>query len=69
MYVYFLAFPCNHFSGQEPENNSEIAEFARKKNVEFDIFAKINVNGDDAHPLWKYLKNNQGGIYSYYKNI
>ncbi|XP_060526837.1 uncharacterized protein LOC132702302 [Cylas formicarius] len=56
-----LAFPCNQFAGQEPGTDAEILEFANKKNVKFDMFSKINVNGDDAHPLWKYLKHKQGG--------
>nr|CAI5832885.1 unnamed protein product [Callosobruchus analis] len=56
-----LAFPCNQFAGQEPGTNEEICEFTRNKGVKFDVFEKINVNGDDAHPLWKYLKHKQGG--------
>lgn len=56
-----LAFPCNQFGGQEPGNSDEICEFVRTKNVKFDMFEKINVNGNDAHPLWKYLKHKQGG--------
>ncbi|CAH1970318.1 unnamed protein product [Acanthoscelides obtectus] len=56
-----LAFPCNQFAGQEPGTNEEICEFTRSKGVKFDVFEKINVNGDDAHPLWKYLKHKQGG--------
>ncbi|RZC00577.1 phospholipid hydroperoxide glutathione peroxidase, partial [Asbolus verrucosus] len=56
-----LAFPCNQFAGQEPGTNEEICQFASAKNVKFDIFEKVNVNGNDAHPLWKYLKHKQGG--------
>ncbi|CAG9761744.1 unnamed protein product [Ceutorhynchus assimilis] len=56
-----LAFPCNQFGGQEPGTNEEICEFVAKKNVNFDMFDKVNVNGDEAHPLFKYLKHKQGG--------
>jgi len=57
-----LAFPCNQFGSQEPGTNAEIKEFATGKyGVTFDMFAKIDVNKDSAHPLWKYLKHKQGG--------
>lgn len=56
-----LAFPCNQFGGQEPGNSDDICQFIRTKNVTFDMFEKVNVNGNDAHPLWKYLKYKQGG--------
>ncbi|XP_066152423.1 glutathione peroxidase-like [Euwallacea fornicatus] len=56
-----LAFPCNQFGDQESGTNEEICEFVSKKNVKFDMFDKINVNGNDAHPLYKYLKHKQGG--------
>lgn len=57
-----LAFPCNQFNNQESGCDVDIKEFMRKKKVEFDAFAKINVNGNDAHPLYKYLKAKQGGF-------
>lgn len=50
-----LAFPCNQFGKQEPGNSEKICEFAKKRNVQFDMFEKIEVNGQNAHPLWKYL--------------
>ena len=56
-----LGFPCNQFGGQEPGSESEIKSFAGKYGVEFPMFSKIKVNGDDAHPLWKFLKQKQGG--------
>lgn len=56
-----LAFPCNQFSGQEPGTPEEIVCFAKSKNAKFDMFEKIDVNGKNAHPLWKYLKYKQGG--------
>ncbi|KAI5711336.1 hypothetical protein M8J76_008786 [Diaphorina citri] len=54
-----LAFPCNQFGGQEPGDADQICEFTKKKNVQFDLFEKINVNGDNAHPLaikWNFTK-------------
>uniref|UniRef100_A0A8C8UF71 Glutathione peroxidase n=1 Tax=Peromyscus maniculatus bairdii TaxID=230844 RepID=A0A8C8UF71_PERMB len=51
-----LAFPCNQFGKQEPGSNQEIKEFAAGYNVKFDMYSKICVNGDDAHPLWKWMK-------------
>ncbi|XP_023246516.1 probable phospholipid hydroperoxide glutathione peroxidase [Copidosoma floridanum] len=54
-----LAFPCNQFRGQEPGDADKICQFAAKKNVKFDLFEKINVNGKNAHPLWKYLKKEE----------
>ncbi|XP_045471254.1 probable phospholipid hydroperoxide glutathione peroxidase [Harmonia axyridis] len=57
-----LAFPCNQFGGQEPGDANEICEFTKKRNVKFDLFEKVNVNGNDAHPLFKYLKQKQGGF-------
>jgi len=57
-----LAFPCNQFGAQEPGSNSEIKQFAAGFGVKFDMFEKINVNGADAHPLWKFLKEKQGGL-------
>lgn len=51
-----LGFPCNQFGKQEPGSEAEIAEFCKANyDVEFDMFSKIDVNGDNAHPLYKYL--------------
>ncbi len=51
-----LAFPCNQFGGQEPGTEAEIKEFCTSKfSVTFPMFAKIDVNGDTATPLYKYL--------------
>jgi len=57
-----LGFPCNQFGSQEPGTEAEIKEFVKKFNVSFDLFSKINVNGGDTHPLFKYLKYKQGGL-------
>lgn len=51
-----LAFPCNQFANQEPGTNEDIKEFIKGYNVEFDMFDKIDVNGDNTHPVFKYLK-------------
>ena len=60
-----LAFPCNQFGSQEPGTDAEIKAFAEGKGVEFgkgfDFFSKIDVNGNNAHPLYNYLKKKQGG--------
>ncbi len=51
-----LGFPCNQFRGQEPGTNAEIKEFCSTNyKVSFPLFSKIDVNGDDAAPLYQYL--------------
>jgi len=55
------AFPCNQFGSQEPGTNAEIREFANGYGATFDMYAKINVNGSEAHPLYDFLKKKQGG--------
>lgn len=57
-----LAFPCNQFAHQEPGDAEEIQCFARDHKVQFDLFDKIDINGKNAHPLWQYLKKQQGGL-------
>lgn len=58
-----LGFPCNQFGSQEPGTEAEIAEFCSTTyTVTFPMFAKIDVNGNDAHPLWRWLKEEKGGI-------
>ncbi len=58
-----LGFPCNQFSSQEPGSEAEIQNFCRVNfGVTFPMFSKINVNGDDTHPLYRYLKSQQPGI-------
>lgn len=57
-----LGFPCNQFAGQEPGTNEEIQAFCQLNyGVQFPVFAKLNVNGNDAHPLYTYLKAETGG--------
>ena len=51
-----LAFPCNQFGGQEPDADAVIAAFcANRFGVSFPLFAKVDVNGPAAHPLWRWL--------------
>ncbi|XP_003742990.1 glutathione peroxidase [Galendromus occidentalis] len=58
-----LGFPSDQFAGQELETNEQIKTFARETySINFDLFAKINVNGAEAEPLWRFLKERQGGI-------
>lgn len=56
-----LGFPCNQFGKQEPGNEAEIKEFCSTKyDVSFPMFAKIDVNGENAHPLYKLLRGEDG---------
>ena len=58
-----LAFPCNQFGAQEPGNAEEIANFCSLTyDVTFPVMAKIDVNGEDAHPLYRFLKKEQKGV-------
>lgn len=58
-----LGFPCNQFGAQEPGSEQEIASFCSSKyDVTFPMFAKIDVNGANAHPLYRQLKREAPGI-------
>ncbi|MCU1537146.1 MAG: Peroxiredoxin [Humibacillus sp.] len=58
-----LGFPCNQFGGQEPGSEEEIGEFCQKNyGVSFPMFAKVDVNGADEHPLYTWLKAQKGGL-------
>jgi len=58
-----LGFPCNQFGAQEPGPESEIASFCETSfGVTFPLFAKIDVNGAGAHPLFKYLTSEKTGL-------
>ena len=58
-----LGFPCDQFGGQEPGDASEIGDFCEKNfGVSFPLFAKTDVNGDAAHPLFTYLKKDAPGV-------
>jgi glutathione peroxidase len=72
-----LGFPCNQFGGQEPGSMAEILEFCSVSyDVTFPIFAKVDVNGDDADPLFTFLRAqapgdfgpNSGPLYDHIKN-
>ena len=57
-----LGFPCNQFGGQEPGSAAEIEAFCEAKyGLSFPLFAKIEVNGAGAHPLYRFLKHEQPG--------
>lgn len=60
-----LGFPCNQFANQEKGSNEKIHEFCQLNyGVSFTMFEKIDVNGKNAHPLYKYLKNEAKGLLS-----
>ena len=60
---FVLGFPCNQFGRQEPGDAKAIGEFcASNYAVTFPLFAKIEVNGDRAHPLYRYLKSEKSGL-------
>lgn len=52
-----LAFPCNQFLGQESGTPAEIKAFVKQFNVNFRLFQKIEVNGNDTHPVYLYLRS------------
>lgn len=61
--LVILGFPCNQFSNQEPGSDKDIAEGCIiNYGVSFPMFSKIDVNGDNAHPVFKYLKNELSGL-------
>ena len=58
-----LAFPCNQFGGQEPGTNEEIVEFCSLNySNTFPVFSKVDVNGDEAHPLFEFLAKEKKGL-------
>ena len=57
-----LAFPCNQFLNQEPGCDVDIKEFVKRNNAKYDFFSKVSVNGDNAHPLWNWLRQQQPGF-------
>lgn len=62
--LVILGFPCNQFGNQEPGDSKDIAEGCLLNyGVSFPMFSKINVNGKNAHPVFKYLKAELGGIF------
>jgi glutathione peroxidase len=58
-----LGFPCDQFGHQEPGTEAQIQDFCTVNfGVDFPMFAKIDVNGDKADPLWRWLKDEKGGL-------
>ena len=58
-----LGFPCNQFGAQEPSDEAEIGAFCEKNyGVTFPMFAKVEVNGPGAHPLFRFLKHEKRGV-------
>ena len=58
-----LGFPCNQFGRQEPGDAAQIAQFCtRQYGITFPLFAKIQVNGPNAHPLYTWLKSEKSGV-------
>ena len=58
-----LGFPCNQFGAQEPGNEADIQSFCSLTyDVSFPLFAKVDVNGTDAHPLYRHLKHERPGL-------
>jgi glutathione peroxidase len=58
-----LGFPCNQFGAQEPGTEKEIASFCETSfGVSFPMFSKIDVNGDAAHPLYQWMKDEKPGL-------
>lgn len=58
-----LGFPCDQFGHQEPGDEAGIREFCSLTyDVDFPMFSKVEVNGQGAHPLWKWLKKEKGGL-------
>lgn len=61
--LVILGFPCNQFAHQDPSSNEEIGSFCQRNyGVSFPMFAKIDVNGPTAHPLYQYLTSKAKGI-------
>ena len=58
-----LGFPCDQFGHQEPGSEAEIRNFCSLNyDVDFPLFAKVDVNGANAHPLWRWLKEEKSGL-------
>ncbi|KWQ04060.1 glutathione peroxidase [Acinetobacter harbinensis] len=61
--LVILGFPCNQFAHQDPLSNAEIGGFCQRNyGVSFPMFAKVDVNGPSAHPLYQYLSTQAKGI-------
>ncbi len=66
--LVILGFPCNQFAGQEPGSSDEIGDFCQRNyGVSFPMFEKVDVNGKETHPLYAWMKKEQGGLLSVIK--
>lgn len=62
---YVLGFPCNQFNNQDPGSDEDITQFCQiNYNVTFPMFSKVEVNGENAHPLFKYLTEQAKGMFT-----
>ncbi len=62
--LVILGFPCNQFANQEPGDEQSISEgCVLNYGVSFPMFAKVDVNGENAHPIYKFLKGELGGLF------
>ena len=59
-----LGFPCNQFGNQERDSNEKIQDFVKKKEIKFPVFSKIDVNGKNQIPLYRYLKSQKKDFFS-----
>ena len=58
-----LAFPCDQFANQEPNSDAEIQNICQVNlGLKYPVFGKLDVNGDTAHPLYKYLRSRKSGL-------
>lgn len=62
--LIILAFPCNQWA-QEPSCETDLKEFVRKKKINYPFLGKVNVNGKDSIPLYKFLKSKQSGTFGH----
>lgn len=63
--LVIIGFPCNQFGGQDPDDDNGIANFCQMNyGVDFLMMSKVDVNGDDAHPIFTFLKASKGGIFT-----
>ena len=61
--LVIIGFPCNQFGNQDPASNTDINIFCQKNyGVTFPMMAKVDVNGSEAHPIFKWLKAQKGGL-------
>ncbi|WP_077319466.1 glutathione peroxidase [Virgibacillus proomii] len=63
--LYVLGFPCNQFNNQDPGSDKEITQFCQiNYDVTFPMFSKVEVKGENAHPLFKYLTEQAKGMFT-----